>query len=251
MGSSIVIAALLLPLAVGEPLANPADPRATLAAAQEAYNRRGDPAQAAAAVTLFAAAAAADPSSYEAHWQGARACYAYGTYTLPEERTAERIHVFEDGIGRAKRAVALRPDGVEGHFWLGVLLGVWGEARGVLKSLAVVPEILAAMDTCLRLDPSVEAWGPDRLLGRLYFKLPWFKGGDNQKSRQHLERSLAHEPANELTRLYLADTYRALGMKREAQEQLRHILDTAPDPRWAPEYPWVRAQAEQLLKKLR
>jgi len=251
MRPSILTAALLLPLTSAGTMATPADPPATLAAAQEAYHRRGDPAQAAAAVALFAAAAAADPSSYEAHWQGARACYAYGTYTLPEERTAERIQVFEDGIGRAKKAVALRPDGVEGHFWLGVLLGVWGEARGVLKSLSVVPDILAAMDTCLKLDPSVEAWGPDRLLGRLYFKLPWFKGGDNQKSRFHLERSLAHEPANELTRLYLADTYRALGMKKEAEAQLLFILNTPPDPRWAPEYPWVRAHAEKLLKKLR
>ncbi len=251
MRPSVVIAALLVPLATAETIATPPDPRETLAAAQEAYNRRGDPAQAAAAIALFAAAAAAEPSLYEAHWQGARACYAYGSFTLPEERTQERIKVFEDGISRAKAAVVLRPDGVEGHFWLGVLYGVWGEARGVLKSLAVVPDILAAMDTCLKLDPSVEAWGPDRLLGRLYFKLPWFKGGDNQKSRQHLERSLAHEPANELTRLYLADTYRALGMKKEAHEQLRHILDTPPDPRWAPEYPWVRAQAEGLLKKLR
>ncbi len=243
--------ALLVVLVAVPAIGGPGDPSDTLAAAREAYDRRGDPTQAAAAVRLFAAAAAADPSSYEAHWEGARACYAFGTYTLPEERTLEKIGVFEDGIARAKAAVALRPDGVEGYFWLGVLYGVFGEARGVLKSLAMVPDIQAAMDTCLKLDPSVEAWGPDRLLGRLYYKLPWFKGGDNEKSREHLEKSLAGEPANELTRLYLADTYRALGMKKEAQAQLRHILDTPPDPRWAPEYPWVRAQAERLLRKLR
>lgn len=242
---------LLLVLATAPASAGSAAPADDLAAARQAYDRRGDPAQAAAAVRLFAAVAAADPSSYEAYWEGARACYAFGTYTLPDERNAERIKVFEDGIARAQAAVALRPDGVEGHFWLGVLYGVFGEARGILKSLAMVPDIQAAMEVCLRLDPSVEAWGPYRLLGRLYFKLPWFKGGDNHKSREYLEKSLAGEPANELTRLYLAETYRALGMKKDARGQLTHILENPPDPRWAPEYPWVREQAERLLKKLR
>lgn len=222
-----------------------------LAAARQAYQQRAESAQAAAAVRLFAEAAAADPGSYEAHWEGARACYAYGTYTLPENRNSERIKVFEDGIGRAKAAVALRPDGVEGHFWLGVLYGVYGEARGVLKSLFLVDDILSAMETCLRLDPSVEDWGPYRVLGRLYFKLPGFKGGDNRKSREYLEKCLTAEPANELTRLYLAETYRALGMTQEARAQLNHILSTPPDPRWAPESPWVRAQAQRLLAKLR
>lgn len=224
---------------------------ALLAAARQAYAERSNPDRAAAAVALFARAAAADPHSYEALWEGARACYAYGSFSLAEERSEERIKVFEDGIARAKAAVARRPDGVEGHFWLGVLYGVFGEARGVMKSLSLVDDIQVAMDTCLRLDPSVEAWGPYRVLGRLYFKLPWFKGGDNQKSREYLEKSLAAEPANELTRLYLAETYRALGQKKEAVEQLTYILTTPPDPRWAPEHPWVRGQAERLLAKLR
>jgi len=236
-------------LAQGEPPASPG--LSPLAAARQAYQQRGKPGQAAAAVRLFAEAAAADPASYEARWEGARACYAYGTYTLAEERNSERINVFEDGIGRAKAAVALRPEGVEGHFWLGVLYGVYGEARGVLKSLFLVDDIRSAMETCLKIDPSVEDWGPYRVLGRLYFKLPGFKGGDNRKSREYLEKCLAAEPANELTRLYLAETYQALGMKQEARAQLTHILDTPPDPRWAPESPWVRAQAQRLLARLR
>lgn len=253
MRSAILATVVFLQLTVAPAIAEQTNDLANrLAAARQAGERRADPAQAAAAVALFAAAAAAHPTSYEAHWEGARACYAYGTFTLAQERHAEKITVFEDGIARAKTAVALRPDGVEGHFWLGVLYAVYGEAKGILKSLSLVDDILAEMEICLRLDETVEWWGPHRLLGRMYYKLPRFKGGDNQKSRQHLEKSLAGEPGNDLTRLYLAETYWALGMKREANAQLRHILqDTPPDPRWAPEYPWVRAQAERLLKKFR
>ena len=223
---------------------------ATLAAACEAYEARADPARARAAVELFRKAAQEDPSSYEARWEGARAAYFYGTYTRAEAPDSEKMAIFDGGIALAREAVALAPRGVEGHFWLGVLDGVYGEAKGIFKSLSLVPEIKREMQTCLELDPAVEGWGPDRVLGRLYFKLPWFKGGDKAKSIAHLEKSLAGAPSNALTRLYLAESYRAEGMKAKASERLREIVAMTPDPRWAPEHPWIKAQAEKLLKKL-
>ncbi len=224
---------------------------APLAAARAAYEARADPARARAAVELFREAATDDRTSYEARWEGARAAYFYGTYTRGEAPDAEKMAIFEGGIALAREAVALAPRGVEGHFWLGVLDGVYGEAKGVFKSLSLVPEIKQEMQACLELDPAVEGWGPDRVLGRLYFKLPWFKGGDKPKSIAHLEKSLAGAPSNALTRLYLAESYRAEGMKAKASEQLREIVAMVPDPRWAPEHPWIKAQAERLLKKLR
>lgn len=218
--------------------------------AREAYEQRERPDRARAAVELYAAAATADPTSYEARWEGARACYFYGTFTRETAGEDEKLVIFQDGIQRAREAVRLRSDGVEGHFWLGVLLGVWGEARGVLKSLALVPEIRAEMEWCLGTDPSVEGWGPDRVLGRMLFKLPFFKGGDNHKSREHLERSLAGAPTNALTRLYLAETLKALGMKSRAVELLRSVVEMTPDPRWAAEHPAIVAKASALLRKL-
>jgi tetratricopeptide (TPR) repeat protein len=226
------------------------DVTTALEQAQAAYEARGDAAQAAAAVERFRAAAVADPQSYEALWGGAQACYFLGAVTREKADDDERIAIFADGIERAKAAIALRPDGVEGHFWLGVLLGSWGEARGVLKSLSVVPDIRREMELCLAKEPSVEGWGPDRVLGRMYYKLPFFKGGDNKKSREHLERSLAGAPTNALTRLYLAETYKSLREKAKAIEQLRAVLAMTPDARWVPEHPGTRAKAEALLRKL-
>ena len=84
----------------------------------------------------------------------------------------------------------------------------------------------------------------------MYFKLPWFKGGDNDKSIEHLERSLEGVPTSALTRYYLAEVYRAEKRKAEAIEQLRYILEMAPDPRWVPEHPWIVRDAEKLLRKL-
>lgn len=228
------------------PLSN----HALLEKAREAFAHRSSAAQARAAVRLFAEAAAADGTSYEARWEGARACYYLGTWAAPDMEEKEKLALFQDGIERAKAAVALRPDGAEGHFWLGVLYGVYGETKGIFKSLSLVPEIRREMDACLRLDRSVEGYGPDRLLGRLYFKLPGFKGGDNRKSIAHLKAAVEGEPRHPLSRLYLAETLKAEGEREEARAQLRALLQMQPDPRWAAEYPAIRAQAEVLLRRL-
>lgn len=227
-----------------------ADAPQLLAEANDAYAKRTEPAQALNAMKLFKEAAKADPGSYEAHWKGAKACYFYGEYTRADASDKEKMAIFQEGIDLAKAAVAINAGGVEGHFWLGVLYGVYGEAKGIFKSLSLVPDIKQEMNTCLKLDKAVEGYGPDRVLGRMYYKLPWFKGGDNKKSIQYLEASLKGEPNNDLTKLYLAQTYKSEGMKKQALDLVREIVDKAPDPRWAPEYPSIKARAEKLLRKL-
>jgi tetratricopeptide (TPR) repeat protein len=226
----------------------PADP---LSQPRAAYELRSSPAKAKAAVDLFGKALKADPKSYEASWEGARACYYYGHYDLADAPDSEVLALFQEGIGRARAAVALNPKGAEGHFWLGVLDGVYGETKGIFKSLSMVPEIKQEMAAALAINPSVEGGGPDRVLGRLYFKLPGFKGGDNKKSIEHLEKSLQDAPTNALTRLYLAETYKSEGMKDKALEQVKFIIAMTPDPQWAPEHPSIKAQAQKLLDKWR
>ncbi|MFZ5786745.1 MAG: tetratricopeptide repeat protein [Acidobacteriota bacterium] len=243
--------ALPLALVCAVLLATPSSADDTMAAARLAYEQRADAAQAKSAWELFGKSAGADPQSYEARWEAARACYYLGTYPLASASDDEKMKLFQEGIDLAKAAVTLRPTGVEGHFWLGVLYGVYGEAKGILKSLALVPDIKKEMQACLEIDPAVEGHGPDRVLGRMFFRLPFFKGGDNEKSIEHLERSLAGSPTNALTRLYLAETYKAEGMKPKAIAQLEEIVRMTPDPLWAAEHPTIRADAEKLLKKLK
>ncbi len=218
--------------------------------ARKAYMNRADAAQAKVAVKLFAKAAKADPKSYEALWKGAKACYFYGNYTKEDASDKEKMIIFQDGINRAKAAVALNPDGVEGHFWLGVLYGVYGEAKGIFKSLSLVPDIKREMATCRKLDKTVEAYGPDRVLGRMFYKLPWFSGGSNKKAIVLLEASLKGAPKYDLTRLYLAEVYKSKGMKAKALAEVKYIVNNKPELRWAAEYPSIKRRAEKLLRKL-
>lgn len=241
----------LLPAALG--LLAVCSPRAAdaplLDQARAVYERRTDAAQARSAVDLFARAALADVASYEARWEGARACYFYGNFTLEEASGSVKMAFFQDGIDRAKSAVAVKPEGVEGHFWLGVLYGVYGEAKGVFKALSMVPDIRQEMEFCLQRDEGVECFGPHRVLGRLFYKLPGFKGGDNQKSLEHLEKAVRGCPTNALAKLYLAETLEDEGEDARAVALLKEIVATPPDPRWVPEHASIKATAERLLKK--
>ena len=246
-----VVLPTLLACAIAPAVAVAADEPAVLDRARTAYEQRADAAQAQVAWDVFKQAAAADPASYAARWEAARACYYLGEYAMPGAKDDARMALFQQGIDLAKQAVALDANGVEGHFWLGVLYGVYGEAKGILKSLAMVPDIKAEMAACREIDPAVEGWGPDRVLGRMFYRLPFFKGGDNKKSLEHLEQSLKGAPTNALTRLYLAETCKSEGQKPRARQLLEEIVTMTPDPRWAPEHPQIKASAEKLLAKLR
>jgi len=218
--------------------------------ARQAFDRRADPEEAKAGLRLYQKAARENPSSYEARWEGARAYAYYLEYPFADGKEEEKIDLAQKGIDLAQDALKLKGKGVEAHYWLAVLYGLYGEAKGVLKSLSLVPRIKNELDICMMVDPTVDCYGPDRILGRMYYELPWFAGGNNRRSLRYLETCVKKCPENDLSRLYLAETYKADGKDDEAREQLGVILNRKPDPRWAPAYPFIKARAEKMLSKL-
>lgn len=88
------------------------------------------------------------------------------------------------------------------------------------------------MNKVIELDPSYEDGGPDRVLGRVFFKLPGFAGGDKKKSLEHLLKSKEYGPEDTLTRIYLAETYLALKEKDKAKEELEYVINMESDNRW-------------------
>ncbi len=62
----------------------------------------------------------ADPANYDVRWRCARAYQSLGDDTKPN---AEKLRLLELAIESGKRAVEIKPDGVEGHYWLGVSYG--------------------------------------------------------------------------------------------------------------------------------
>jgi len=216
-----------------------------IAQADELYNQMSDMATAQAALEKYRAALLKAENKYDAYWKIARILYFIGAHT---ENNKEKKNVFSQGIYNAKKAVALEPEKPDGYYWLGVNYGVYGEARGVLKSLFLVDDIKEAMNKVIEIDRSYEDGGPDRVMGRVYFKLPGFAGGDKKKSLEHLLKSIEYGPEDALTRVYLADTLLSQDEAEKAREELEYVLNMEDDSLWILDIDRSKKEAEELLK---
>lgn len=215
--------------------------------ADQLYRERADANKLRAAQAIWEKALAADPRAFEPAAKLAQAAYFEGTHTSAKDT---RMKVYLQGVRYAERAVALHPERPEGHFWLGVLNGVYARDKGVFKSLSMIRPIRQSFEKALKADPKYERGGPDRALGRFYFELPGILGGSKDTSLQHLQMSLKYAPKNTLTLLYLGDTFAGLGKKDEARKAYQACIDAPVDPDWVTEDGDNKALAAKALKKL-
>jgi len=222
------------------------DAKELIAQADALYAEMKDMATAQEALNKYMAAALKADDKHEVYWKISRMHYYIGSHT---ESNKDKKTIFSQGIYYAKKAVESKPDRPDGYYWLGVVDGVYGEARGVLKSLFLVDDIKEAMNKVIEIDRSYEDGGPDRVLGRVYFKLPGFAGGDKKKSLEHLLKSKEFGPNDPVTRIYLADTYLELKEVDKARAELEFVLNLPSNSRWISGVDEYKAQAQEMLKK--
>lgn len=217
-----------------------------IAQADGLYLEMKDTATAEEARDLYLKAMQVAEDKYEVFWKLSRILYYVGSY---KEKKRDKKTIFSQGIYYAKKAVDLEPEKPDGYYWLGVNYGVYGEARGVLNSLFLVDDIKEAMNKVIELDRSYEEGGPDRVLGRLFFKVPRFAGGSKKKSLEHFLKSLEYGPNDPLTRYYLADTYLSLKEVEKSRQELDFVMNMEPDDRWVSGVNSTKKDAAEMLKK--
>ncbi len=222
------------------------EPEELIAQADKLYAEMKDMNTGQEALAKYREAALKAEDKFEAFWKLSRILYYIGDKT---ESKKEKKSIFGQGIYYAKKAVALEPEKPDGHYWLGVNYGVYGEARGVLKSLSLVKPIKEAMNKVIELDRGYEDGGPDRVLGRVFFKLPGFAGGSKKKSLEHLLKSKELGPNDALTRCYLADTLLSHKEVDKAKEELEYVLSMESDPRWISGIDECKEDAKKMLQK--
>ncbi len=223
-----------------------ADYQALLKKADELYAQRADQAAAKEAVEVYRAAAAANPKSAEAAWKLARALY----FVTERTEKDDQLPVLEEGIEAAKKAVELDPDCVPGHYWLGVLYGLYGQNKGILKSLSLVEPIKKTMAEVIKRDPGFEDGGAYMVVGRLYFKVPGFFGGDNDKAIENLKTALKYGPKRWLTYVYLAEVLMDEGEYDQAEELLNKALEGQCQPYQIVVCDLWKKDAQELMAKL-
>jgi tetratricopeptide (TPR) repeat protein len=207
------------------------------------YAQRADQAKAQQAAQAYAQALAADPKSDQAAWKLSRTYYWIGRHSPKDQKMA----IYQKGVEAAKKAIAINPKSVPGHFWLGVTYGVYGSAKGIMESLSLVDPIKKEMATVIELDPNYEAGGPYRVLGRLYFKLPGLFGGDNDKAMENLKIAVQKGPKRYLNHIYLAEVYYDEDKLGEAKELLEVVVAGPPEPGYEPETAEWKAKAKKML----
>lgn len=134
----------------------------------------------------------------------------------------EKLEAYERGRQAAERAVALAPRSPLAHLWLAVNAGRWGQTKGVLRSLFLLPTVKEHMETAITLDPGlVPAYV---LAGSVYYEVPGLFGGDLEKSEAMFRKALALDPRWTGARVGLARTLVKRGRAPEARREAEAVL---------------------------
>ena len=165
--------------------------------------------------------------------------------TTPEEKLA----AYARGRELGKRAVELAPRNHDAHLWYAINTGRWGQTKGVLRSLFLLPTLREEIEILLQLEPrSVRAHS---LAGNVYTEVPGLFGGDKEKAEEHFKKGLAIDPKFTVLRIDLARLYITTDRYAEARRELQRVIDeTAPTfvADWTVK---DRPRARQLLESIR
>jgi len=164
--------------------------------AQGKYAERQDLNNVAAAIDLLKQAATRNNDAdlqFDILILWSRCVYFSGTKA---EKNSEKLKIFEEAYKRAEEAKSINPDYADSYYYYGIALARWAEAKGVLESLFRKKELFDTMDATIERTTkagedgeTIDGYGPDRVLGRVYFKLPGFAGGSRTKALKYANTS--------------------------------------------------------------
>jgi tetratricopeptide (TPR) repeat protein len=196
-------------------------------------------------LALLREAVARNPQDYESWWRIAE----FTSYLARHEDGPKEMSELEQGIEAGKKAAALAPNRPEGHYWLGADYGLYAREKNLIQGMRYVDRIRGQMQIVEKIDPNYNGCGAERILARVDYEAPFFKGGDKHQSVNLLEDCLKRDPKSSLTMLYLAESLLAVGRRDQARARLEDILKLCPDPIYGPEQEENKASARELLSK--
>lgn len=225
---ALVASLLLASQASAQPVLN--DP---VVSADELYFA-GEPIQ---AYELLKTHLAVDSTDYEALWRAARAAVVVGV--VREGITAQN-EFLDPAIVLGDRAVAVRPDGIDGLYWRGAAEGRRALNAGNDYASRLVQRVFDDAHAILALD-SLHA-GAHNLLGRVNYEIMVLSRVERMLARMlmnnralqesswdsaalHLRRAAELEPDNVLYWLDLAQLYVRRGRDDDARTVLNRVIE--------------------------
>ena len=135
----------------------------------------------------------------------------------------DKLAAYDRGRQLGKRAVELAPKNADAHFLYGANTGRWGQTKGVLRSLFLLPTIKEEIQTVLDLDPGFT--GAYALAGNVFYEVPGLFGGDLDKAEAMFRSGLGQDPKFTGMRVGLGKVLIRKGRFAEARRELQTVLD--------------------------
>lgn len=148
-------------------------------------------------------------------------CFLWGDVRA---RTADdKLAAYERGREVGRRAVELAPHSHDAHLWYAINTGRWGQTKGILRSLFLLPTVREEIDVLLALDPRSPR--AHAFAGNVFLELPRVAGGDPARAGSHFRAALAVDPRFTVARIGLARVHIAAGRYQEARRELQRVID--------------------------
>ena len=150
----------------------------------------------------------------------AEVCFIWGD--IRAKTADDKLAAYEQGRQAAKRAVELAPRSVTAHLWYAIDTGRWGQTKGLMRSLFLLPIMKEEIDTVLALDPKFPP--AYSLAGYFYYEVPGMLGGDLDRAEKLFRTGLELDPTFTAMRVGLAKTLVKKGRAAEARKELEAVL---------------------------
>ena len=200
------------------------------------------------AISIATTQRAKEPANFEAVYRVAE--YTYYLADREPDKT-KRLKLYEAAIEAAKKAVALDPNRVEGHFWLAANDGEYADLKGAMSALGLVKVVRKEFEAALAIDPGYKNGAIYLALGRLDLEVPRLFGGNDSRGLSRLEAGYSAAPANAELKMALAEVYAKKGRKDDARKLYESVISSSDPVRTPNELSELRGKARQQLDKLK
>lgn len=140
----------------------------------------------------------------------------------------QKLAAYDEGRQAGHRAVVLAPKDPLAHLWYAINTARWGQAKGVVRSLFLLPTVKREIANILNLDPTLAP--AYALAGDVYYEVPGLLGGDLATAERMFRKGLELAPHFTGMRVGLSKTLIKEGRLAEAQQELQRILsEKAPE----------------------
>jgi predicted Zn-dependent protease len=135
----------------------------------------------------------------------------------------QKLDAYDRGRQAAKRVIELEPRHVEARFLYALNTARWGQTKGVVRSLSLLPAVQEEIQVILNLDPGFTP--VYALAGHVLYEVPGLLGGDLKKAEEMFRKGLEQDPQFTAMRVGLGKTLLKLGRVAEARQELQAVLD--------------------------